>query len=113
MIHELKIFPKYFKDVVSGKKGFEIRENDRDFRVGDFLALNEWDGLYTGNCCLVEVVYILDRAIRIKSKKHIIMSIRPCHIGTTAQEEVLTRRSVYAVETYRRPEAENDEQGEV
>lgn len=38
-IHELKLDTKYFDDVASGKKTFEIRKNDRQFQVGDVLAL--------------------------------------------------------------------------
>ncbi|HGS9341836.1 TPA: DUF3850 domain-containing protein, partial [Clostridioides difficile] len=29
MIHELKILPQYFKEVVNGNKNFEVRKNDR------------------------------------------------------------------------------------
>ncbi len=41
-IHELKLDTKYFNDVKSGKKNFEIRKNDRDFKVGDILNLHMW-----------------------------------------------------------------------
>ncbi|MGN8066497.1 DUF3850 domain-containing protein [Lactococcus lactis] len=41
--HELKLDIKYFDDVKSGKKNFEIRKNDRDFQVGDVLELKAWD----------------------------------------------------------------------
>lgn len=41
MIHQLKCDSKFFEDVASRKKTFEVRKNDRDFNVGDFLALNE------------------------------------------------------------------------
>ena len=34
-VHNLKIKPQYFKDVVSGIKTFEVRKNDRNFKVGD------------------------------------------------------------------------------
>ncbi|RZI48444.1 DUF3850 domain-containing protein [Lactococcus kimchii] len=39
--HELKLDIKYFDDVESGKKNFEIRKNDRDFQVGDILELKK------------------------------------------------------------------------
>ena len=42
--HELKLDIRYFDDVASGKKNFEIRKNDRDFQVGDILKLKAWDG---------------------------------------------------------------------
>lgn len=37
MIHELKIKECYWKDVWNGRKTFEIRKNDRDFKVGDII----------------------------------------------------------------------------
>ena len=48
-IHELKISPKYFDDVKSGNKRFEIRKDDRDYKVGDLITLKEYEnGQYTG-----------------------------------------------------------------
>lgn len=61
MIHELKELPLYFDAVRAGKKSFELRKADRDFRVGDYLALNEWtekDG-YTGRSILAKITYAL------------------------------------------------------
>lgn len=43
MVHALKEHPEHFENVISGKKLFEIRKNDRDFKTGDLLALNEYD----------------------------------------------------------------------
>ena len=58
-LHELKILPRWFEDVVTGNKQFEIRRNDRDFKVGDLLFLREYDrGKYTGRSCRVWVKYI-------------------------------------------------------
>lgn len=37
--HELKLDVKYFDKVKNGTKNFEIRKNDRDFKVGDILIL--------------------------------------------------------------------------
>ena len=42
--HELKIDIRYFDDVKYGKKNFDIRNNDRDFKVGDILELKRFDG---------------------------------------------------------------------
>ena len=44
MIHELKILPEYFDAVARREKTFEIRKNDRGFKVGDYLTLKEQDG---------------------------------------------------------------------
>ena len=60
MIHSLKTEPKYFEAVASGKKTFELRKNDRDFRVGDYLALNEWDGDYTGAAILAKITWAMN-----------------------------------------------------
>ncbi|MEM5599315.1 DUF3850 domain-containing protein [Niallia circulans] len=51
MEHFLKIQPQYFEEVRNGNKSFEIRKNDRDFKVGDTLYLQEYNPLeqeYTG-----------------------------------------------------------------
>lgn len=80
MIHELKIYPEYFKAVISGEKTFEIRKNDRPFHKGDLLALNEFDGQnWTGNSCLVYVDYILSNTDFVK-KDMVVMSIKPCTV---------------------------------
>lgn len=61
MEHELKIYLTYFEDVISGKKKFEIRKNDRKFRVGDILILKEWDNIkYSGREARAEVIYLID-----------------------------------------------------
>ncbi|CAL2095500.1 conserved protein of unknown function [Tenacibaculum sp. 190524A02b] len=41
-VHDLKIYPEHFNDVVKGTKKVEIRKNDRNFQVGDILYLNEY-----------------------------------------------------------------------
>lgn len=43
-VHDLKVLPQYFYDVKSGKKQFEVRKDDRDYRVDDFLFLHNFDG---------------------------------------------------------------------
>lgn len=57
--HELKILPEYFEAVSSGLKDFEIRKNDRDYKVGDILVLKEWNkGMFTGKEVTRKVKYI-------------------------------------------------------
>lgn len=85
MIHSVKCYPEYFKLLTDGSKTFEVRENDRIYEVGDYLAVNEFtpesdpytvrknffesgdefsraadDGFYSGNCALFRITYILD-----------------------------------------------------
>lgn len=59
MTHELKILPRWFEDVKSGKKNFEIRRSDRNFKVGDTLLLKEYEhGGYTGREIKRTIQYI-------------------------------------------------------
>lgn len=44
MTHHLKTLPEYFQAVIDGRKPFEIRENDRDFKAGDSVILEEFKG---------------------------------------------------------------------
>lgn len=75
-IHFLKIRPEYFKDVVNGTKTFETRFNDRHFKVGDLLQLEEYDDKgYTGKFIVVEVIYILDDPQYCK-EHYVTMSIK-------------------------------------
>lgn len=74
--HELKITPKYFKDVVDGDKNFELRKNDRDFKVGDSLMLKEFDsGAYKGDSVQVVVTYILVGGEYSLDKDYVILGI--------------------------------------
>ena len=60
-VHNLKIKPQYFKDVVSGIKTFEVRKNDRNFKVGDLMVLETYDNeKFTGGSVNTEITYILD-----------------------------------------------------
>ncbi len=41
--HDLKVWPTHWELIASGRKTFEIRKNDRDYRAGDELRLRCWD----------------------------------------------------------------------
>lgn len=73
--HHLKIAPVFYQDVISGKKKFEIRVNDRNFLEGDHLVLREFeDGEYTGNEVEVLVTYIPDFPL---PDNYVVMGIEP------------------------------------
>lgn len=60
-IHELKILPEYYNAQVEGKKNFEIRKNDRNYQIGDWIALKEYDPQtkeFTGQSFVAEITYI-------------------------------------------------------
>ena len=65
MVHAVKIYPEYYEAVKSGKKPFEVRKNDRDYKVGDILALNEFEpdgagtGEYSGRAIIARISYVL------------------------------------------------------
>lgn len=62
MTHNLKIKMEYFEAVLSGLKAFEIRYNDRNFKVFDYVYLNEVDDKFdfTGRSIKVKITYITD-----------------------------------------------------
>ena len=102
MEHELKTWVCFYNPVISGKKTFEVRQNDRGFKVGDTLLLKEfmpcldcsgsgrvWDvgdktecgcpkphGEYTGRESRFNIEYLLDEFSGIKDG-YVIMSISP------------------------------------
>ena len=61
--HNLKLETQYFDAAISGKKNFEVRFDDRQFRAGDTVVLREWDSEkqdYTGMAkCLISNLMIL------------------------------------------------------
>lgn len=84
MIHRLKLDVRWFESVVRGDKTFEIRKNDRGFKVGDCLILKEVetdsDGStsYTGNEIVAKITSILtadDFPAGLK-EGYVILSIR-------------------------------------
>lgn len=64
MLHDLKIKPEYFSEVVKGIKTFEVRKNDRGFKVGDKINLREINNSceYTGRHLVGTITYITDYA---------------------------------------------------
>lgn len=89
MIHQLKCEKKYFADCVSGEKTFAVIKNDMDFKVGDFIALNEFNDIplddessETEVCALFEITYILDNSKYCK-EGYVILGIAPCRITKT------------------------------
>lgn len=61
-VHELKIWPEFFEAQDDGRKPWEVRNNDRDYQVGDKLLLTEWspETGYTGRCMVRVITYMCD-----------------------------------------------------
>jgi len=96
-IHELKLNTDYFSAVEAGRKRFEIRKNDRDYQVGDLLALSSFEngsyqrwastmnhigndtvGIHEADTILMTVTYITDYE---QKDGYVVMSIIP-YAGT-------------------------------
>lgn len=73
--HDLKVKPIFFREVINGKKMFELRYDDRDYDEGDILILREYEEGYTGHVAIVEVISILWDYEGLKSR-FVIMSTK-------------------------------------
>lgn len=84
-IHYLKILPEYFERVLDKSKTFEIRKNDRDYKVGDTLILQEYvpnstdkthaNG-YTGREIEKMITYILNGGSYGLEEGYVVLSIK-------------------------------------
>lgn len=75
-VHELKTWPEFYEEVASGRKPFEIRLNDRDFREGDVLYLRKYHPdtrVYSGQYCYREVTYLTDWG---QKPNHVVMGLK-------------------------------------
>ena len=75
-IHKLKLWPEYFDVVIKGIKTFEIRKNDRDYKVGDVLLLQEYipsEAKFTGRVLDRKITYITDYA---QQEGYVVMGIK-------------------------------------
>jgi hypothetical protein len=84
--HELKTDPEVFDDVAAGNKTFEIRRDDRGFKVGDTLILRrtKYSGaemrhghllIYTGETARRTVTHILRGPVYGLKDGWVIMSL--------------------------------------
>lgn len=73
-VHRLKCDGDYFADMWNGVKAYELRKDDREYRIGDLLLLCEHDprgergmwrhgmvGPYSGRWIMARVVSMIDR----------------------------------------------------
>jgi len=97
MIHQLKQASIYFEDVIEGRKTFEVRKNDRNFKVGDYLALNELtphecngkgEHFETGRSALFRVTYVLDNPDYCK-EGFVVLGIQPCNVSIASGKSAM------------------------
>ena len=59
--HQIKLEAEFFDDALSGRKSFELRKNDRNYKEGDMLEMEEIkDGKKTGRKCSKRIVYMME-----------------------------------------------------
>ena len=77
--HYLKTLPPYFIAVENGTKTFEVRFNDRGYKVGDILYLQEFvpPETYTSRERRREVSYVLDDPAYCK-EGFVILGLKGC-----------------------------------
>ena len=79
--HWLKTEPAFFREIVTGSKTFEVRNNDRGFEVGDVLILQEYLPAwapkpgYSGRQIKKKISYILDDP-RFCREGYVILGLR-------------------------------------
>ena len=81
-MHELKTINPFFEDVWSGLKDFEVRKNDRDFKVGDILKLVEYGESknYVPRFIFKEIKYILKGGQYGISDEYVVLGIKDIDI---------------------------------
>lgn len=63
--HTLKSQPASFREIAEGRKNFDLRRDDREFKVGDIVLLREYDPEkgYTGFCLYKDIKYVTNAAL--------------------------------------------------
>lgn len=86
-IHDIKLGASFFDDAASGRKSFELRKNDRHYKVGDILRMMEFDdGRFTGRTTLKEVTYMLEDYTGLEDG-YCIMATIPAAVAEEAGQE--------------------------
>lgn len=76
MIHELKLQQPFFDDVFYNRKEFEVRRDDRDFKVGDRLKLLEFPFGGRQKYVLKDIKYILKGGQFGVEKGYVILGLK-------------------------------------
>jgi hypothetical protein len=66
MVHFVKSWPQFFIPIQEGTRHHELRLNDRDYQVGDYMMLMEWSPTleeYTGRNQYVKITSITSREV--------------------------------------------------
>lgn len=91
--HALKCTHTFFEDLMTEKKNFELRKNDRNYQIGDKLVLQETYKclcfpLYTGRYIFREITYILKNFEGLKDSYCILGLIKTKDIPDSIAESL-------------------------
>jgi len=84
IIHDIKILNTYAYDIYLNRKSFEVRKNDRDYKVGDILryqvVTKEGEPLkeHPLNGTVSEIAYILDDFPSGLQPGYVVLGIKDC-----------------------------------
>jgi Domain of unknown function (DUF3850) len=88
--HKVRSWKHLFAPMLAGVKTHDLRKNDRDYKVGDEMLMQEYEpatGLYTGREQLVQITYITGNgkhqnpcavSSAVLQDGYVILSIRHC-----------------------------------
>lgn len=77
-IHELKINQIYLKLIIDGRKNWEVRKNDRNFKEGDTIIVKEYileTKSYTGREAEGTILYVFSNDEMLKPG-YVILSVK-------------------------------------
>lgn len=78
--HDVKCWPMYFEAICTGRKTYEVRLNDRNYREGDAILIREYDPAgdsFSGRVILAQVGYVLPLDDR-GAQGHVAFSLLGC-----------------------------------
>jgi len=89
MTHYLKTWSEYYKEVETGTKTFEVRKNDRNFKTGDTLILQEFlknEQILTGKELKFKVIYIIHGGAFGLEEGYVVMGIKATASGDLSNQ---------------------------
>lgn len=76
--HELKINQQYLKLIIDGRKNWEVRKNDRNFKEGETIIVKEYlpeTNSYTGREAEGTILYVFSTNEMLKPG-YVILSVK-------------------------------------
>jgi hypothetical protein len=91
-VHEVKVWPEFYRALESGEKTFELRKDDRGYHVGHVLRLLEWypgSRLYSGRRMDRTITYVLS-GFGVE-RGYVVLGLSPAAREAGCSEAVPTR----------------------